>query len=377
MILQCLDIRDNCKGIYHNNKIILDPPKELLKQYTVCWKYSQILDQDEKYTFLFLILKDENLCDYSDYPEKLSSVISNLQAQQRAAISAKIDMSEICFFDLIPTHKLETYFQLTDNALRNLSKTKTISCDYDILHKAHVLTTKISNQKIQYKNEDKKIYYNIFGSSTGRLTTKSNSFPILNLKKENRLFLKPQNDAFVEFDFNAAEVRMLLALSGHPQPREDIHEYLKAKIFTSDISRSEFKERLFAWLYNPISEDNIFDSFFDKKTYRDFFTAEGQILKTPFGRRIKVEERKAQNYLLQSTTSDQVIENAYEIQKILNNKKSSVAFTLHDSIILDMAKEDAIMLRKIKQQFEKTRWGDFMSTCKIGKNFGSLREMKF
>ena len=100
------------------------------------------------------------------------------------------------------------------------------------------------------------------------------------------------------------------------------------------------------------------------------------MLTTPFGRKLAVEERKAQNYLLQSTTSDQVLENAYNIQKMLKGKKSTIAFTLHDSIILDISKEDAIMLRDIKKQFEKTRWGNFMSTCKIGKTFGSLKELK-
>ena len=70
------------------------------------------------------------------------------------------------------------------------------------------------------------------------------------------------------------------------------------------------------------------------------------------------------------------MENAYKIQKMLKGKKSTIAFTLHDSIILDMSQEDAIMLREIKKQFEHTRWGNFVSTCKIGKNFGNLKELK-
>ena len=60
---------------------------------------------------------------------------------------------------------------------------------------------------------------------------------------------------------------------------------------------------------------------------------------------------------------------------MLHGKKSQISFTLHDSIILDMDKKDAIMLKKIKEQFETTRWGRFMSTCKIGRTFGSLRSL--
>ncbi len=187
--------------------------------------------------------------------------------------------------------------------------------------------------------------------------------------------LKPQNDAFVELDLNSSEIRMLMALSGREQPQGDIHEHLQKEIFDGRCKRSEFKERLFAWLYNPNSDDTVFDQFFSRKTFRDFFAAEDEVLTTPFGRRLAVDERRAQNYLLQSTTSDQVLENAYKIQKMLMGKKTTIAFTLHDSIILDMAQEDATMLRDIKVQFEKTRWGNFVSTCKIGKNFGLLKEL--
>ena len=99
------------------------------------------------------------------------------------------------------------------------------------------------------------------------------------------------------------------------------------------------------------------------------------MLTTPFGRKLAVDERKAQNYLLQSTTSDIVIQNAYKIMKMFKGKKSKIAFTLHDSIIIDMDKKDAIMLRDIKEQFEETPWGPFRSTCKIGKTFGDLKDL--
>ena len=62
--------------------------------------------------------------------------------------------------------------------------------------------------------------------------------------------------------------------------------------------------------------------------------------------------------------------------KMLKGKKSQIAFTLHDSIILDMAKEDVKLLKDIKHQFESNNWGFFASTCKVGKNFGNLKELK-
>ena len=47
---------------------------------------------------------------------------------------------------------------------------------------------------INYKNF---VQLDMFKSKTGRLTSKKGSFPVLNLKKEFRKVLKPNNDLFV------------------------------------------------------------------------------------------------------------------------------------------------------------------------------------
>ena len=67
--------------------------------------------------------------------------------------------------------------------------------DYSILHKAHVLTQNISRQDITFGEKTGRVLYDIFGSATGRLTTKKKSIPVLTLKKEQRSLIKPQNDA--------------------------------------------------------------------------------------------------------------------------------------------------------------------------------------
>ena len=361
MILQTLDIENNCTGVFHDNKIILDNYQDILQNYNLAWRHTPMLN-DEKYKYLFLLLKQEELSHFCHDSELFKKCKIKMLAHQKAATAAKINFQESCFFDLIPEHQLLKWFQIRKDALLNLYNTKSFDEDYNILHKIHVLTTNISRQNIIFNKAIGRVVYNMFGSATGRLTTNKGSVPVLTLKKEQRNLLEPSNDAFVELDLNAAEIRMLMALSGKEQPQGDIHNHLQNKIFGQNLSRSTFKEKLFAWLYNPVSKDLDFDSFFSRKTFKNFYDLKNHILKTPFGRKLQVEERKAQNYLLQSTTSDQVLENAYKIQKMLKHKKSKIAFTLHDSIILDMSLKDAIMLKDIKNQFEYTRWGMFPST---------------
>ena len=375
MILQTLDIKNNCKGIFHKGQFFLEKYEDIIKNSTVSWKHSEVLN-DEQYRYLYLSLKSEDLSTYSHDPELFSTYKRKMESHQKAAITAKVSLEKECFFDLIPEHQLVRWFHLRQQALENLCEKTEKTDDYDILHKAHVLTTTIARQDISFENKVGRVLYNIFGSATGRLTTQRGSVPVLTLKKEQRELIKPQNDAFVELDLNAAEVRTLMALSGREQPDGDIHEWVVDNVFNGEIERSKAKVELFAWLYNPSNSKSRFDQIFSRTIFRDFFAPEEQVLTTPFRRRLAVDERKAQNYLLQSTTSDIVIQNAYKIMKMLKGKKSQIAFTLHDSIILDMAKEDAKMLKDIKHQFESDNWGFFASTCKIGTNFGNLKEFK-
>tara|TARA_B100000927_G_scaffold212228_1_gene172839 strand:- start:217 stop:1359 length:1143 start_codon:yes stop_codon:yes gene_type:complete len=375
-IIQTLEIENNCKGAFIGGELTIEPNEEIYNNVSIAWKHSPSLPE-EKYKYLYVVHGQEDLSSFCKDSSLYSEYEKKIQAHRKAALTAKISLDDECFFDVIPMTHLKKWFYLREQAMQNILLSKNLdTSDYDILHKAHVLTSNISKQKINFENQQKRVLYSIFGSATGRLTTKKGSVPVLTLKKQERSKIKPQNSAFVELDLNAAEVRMLMALSGKAQPREDIHSHLQGLIIGAPNDRATFKERLFAWLYNPNSSDKIFDIFFNRETYKKFYSVASQKLTTPFGRVLTVDPRRAQNYLLQSTTSDQVIENAYNIQKFLKNKKSKIAFTLHDSIIIDMCKDEFSILREIKDLFEYTRWGKFLSTSKIGLNFGSLKEFR-
>ena len=375
MILQTLDIKDNCKGIYLNDRVILEPNREHFEQVDIAWKHSPMLE-DENFFYLYPCTGGKDLSFFSSFPDRFQASVDKISAHKRALQKAKVNLDELCFFDTIPEHQLIKFYRDRNQALEELFKNTTRGRDYDILHKAHVLTTNISHQHVLFGGARKRVVYDIFGSATGRLTTKKGSVPVMTLRKTDRSLLKPLNDLYVELDLNAAEARMLLALSGHSQPEEDFHMWIANTVLGGKLDRPVAKQKFFAWLYNPSASNNQFAKFFSREIFRDFYFFDEEVLTTPFGRKLTVKERKAQNYLLQSSTSDQVIENAYKIQRLLKNKKSNIAFTLHDSIVLDMSREDAIMLKEIRDQFESTRWGKFKSTCSIGKDFGNLKEIQ-
>tara|TARA_R100000030_G_scaffold81897_1_gene64622 strand:- start:635 stop:1774 length:1140 start_codon:yes stop_codon:yes gene_type:complete len=372
-IIQPLDIENNCIGVYAENKFIFKEIKDAVRNSTLAWRHSSIFEEDQAVTYLNIFIKNQDIAEYSSDPLAMQVADDLLKSQKKAAITAKIDFSDLCFYDILPDHLMGRWFSLREEAMRHVLNTIPKPSDYDILHKIHVLTTNIASQRVNVGETTAPVRYDIFSSATGRLATTKGSYPIMNIKKEERVSVRPQNDMFLELDLNGAEIRTLLAFSGIKQPSEDIHLW-NMKDMPPWTTRSEAKEQFFAWLYNPKAENEIYEKYYNKKAYLDHY--DGETIKTPFGRVLPVEERKALNYLLQSTTSDIVLNNAYEIMKKLKGTKSFVAFTMHDSVVLDFAREDYGLVSDLKEIFETNLFGKFLSSVSIGKNFGDMRKIE-
>ena len=269
--------------------------------------------------------------------------------------------------------------------------------NYRHLHDTYETIQDISSRKLNinkhklynYKNDDFKaqtlwknfgeqqnifVNYDLFGSVTGRLTTKPGSFPIMNVKTELKDIVRPTNDVFIEIDFNAAEIRTLISLSGQEQPQEDIHEFNRKNLFREG-SRDDAKTRFFAWLYNQRST-KIQSDFYDRERILEKHHREGYI-HTPFGRKIECDQFHALNYLLQSTSSDNCMDRVNKINKFLIGTKSHVAFTVHDCVIVDLSFEDRQIIPQLKEIFEDTKLGHFMSSVHIGRDLGNMEKLQW
>ena len=232
------------------------------------------------------------------------------------------------------------------------------------------LRQKLSQSNFQYAR------YNAFGTVTGRLTTYRNSFPILTLGKKFREIVKPKNDVLVEIDFNAAELRTLLGLSGHQQPRGDIHAWNMREIFSDiEITRDEAKKKIFSWLYNPNSLNKTAEKFYFREKLVDKYFHNGTV-STPMGREISAENRTALNYLIQSTTSDIFLNSAYKIWHSLKESESEVRFLVHDSVLLDVKMCDMPMIKKLVSDFSQTPLGKYEVGVSVGESYGYMRKLK-
>jgi len=392
MVFQIMDDKKDCIGIYTDGKFIYD---RIPTNVDSTWGYSDHL-RDRHIQYGVLWTQGSSISDIC--PEHLSarwkSAEKKIKAHFKSLYTTNINVSDVCFFDLVPGKQLKHYFQTKNEICEWIFENLDKPTHYGLLHDSYITLQNIQKRELninkhklfKYSKYDAKakhlwhwvkqqsniyIKYNLFGSVTGRLTTMEGSFPIMNLKSELKDIVRPKWDCFLELDFNAAEIRTMISLMGQEQPQEDIHEWNIKNIFKEEISREKAKQKFFAWLYN--TENKTIDSeYYSKEALVEKFYKEGQI-QTPLGRRTVCDRFHALNYLLQSASSDNCLDRVNKLEKFLTGKKSYVAFTIHDCVIIDLHRDDRSLIPQLKQIFEDTKLGQFMSSCHIGKNFGDMR----
>ena len=403
MLFQTLDDKDQCVGIYYDGKLIFnfdDFPQDL----TRTWRYSPYLlgYRGVDYAELYAQGKTlEQMCP--DYlAEDWEEVCSKLKAFLLSFSFAKVNLRHNCFFDLVPEKFLRDYCQIknqiTNHVIDNYPKpsnykhlaavnamisdieSQPLNVDMSpILPK--VSDIKVSNFVKRIKACDRSIRYNLFGTVTGRLATRKNSFPILTMNKEYREVLKPNNDCFVELDYNGAELRVLLSLLGYDQPEHDVHQWNLDNVFENKVTRAEAKTLFFAWLYGSQSDDvkrhsTLLKEKYNKDTLIDRYW-DGHVIRTPFDRDVVSPKHKALNYLVQSVAADLALEQATKVWALLkkNKAKSSIAFIVHDALVIDFDLADRELFKEVQEIFSLTRFGKFPVNKSIGKDFGSLKEV--
>ena len=395
MIFQTLDDKSECVGVYVDGNLHFDHIPDGL---TKTWKYTgSVQDPDVEFAWLYCGGKKlEEVC-----PEELKTELAELQKTFKAYLLSlsigKISLHDNCFFDLVPSDFLlqfcEVRNKITEHVFDSYSRPENydhLDCTYKLLHKIkyqklninvdgcrHLMTTTSDREDIRMlvKNKSHYVDYNLFGTVTGRLTTKRGSNPILTMKSKFRSLIKPTNDWLVSFDYNGAEVRTFLALSGVDQPEEDIHEWNMKHLYGDHpIDREEAKVRFFSSFYNH-DDNSLKNSVYSRdRVVGDYFY--GNRVVTSFRRTIAVDERRAFNYIIQSTTADLTIDRAVELDKMLEGTKSKVAFIVHDEVVLDIHEEDRYKIPELKEVFQDNKLGSFRANVKAGKSYGELKELK-
>ncbi len=391
MIFQSLDDKGECVGVYSSGRLDF---KTIPDDLSRTWDYAAFLDNREiDYARLYCDGKTlDQVC-----PEHLLDEWHQKSAKLKAFLvsfnESKVSLRENCFFDLVPQRFLLDFCEIKNRITEHVFDTHEKPKNHDFLVSVASILAKIKQNELdidenmlkdrlhefkvrQFTNKlertHKYIDFNLFGTKTGRLSTRKNSFPIMTMDKTYRKVLKPKNDCFVELDFNAAELRTLLALSGIEQPQEDLHDWNIQNVFRGTGTRDEAKKRVFAWLYNPAAKDTSLARVYDRESVvKKYFT--GEQVTTFFDRTISCDSHHALNYIIQSTTSDLLLKQMVKVDKILQGRKSFIAFPMHDSLVIDMSLGDRDVIKDVAAVFAETELGRYRTNMSVGKNFGEMK----
>ena len=391
-----LDDKSECIGVYKDGELHFDSfPTDLSRTWAPTPSLASISAQDAEFAFFYCNgASPEDVCP-PELLEDWKTITKKVRAHQRSYQTAKIHMPDHCRFDLLPIHDLSELCYLRTEIIKNVFKTHEKPENYDFMKDLYTLLQSMSEQKINVnlrvlegKRENKKardlikflnsheprVIYDAFKTKTGRLSVKKGSFPILTLNKEFRSAIEPTNDWILELDYNAAELRTLLALAGKDQPSEDIHQWNSGIL---GVSRDEAKKSVISWLYGSKISDigkRLSEMYAREEILNKYYDTTREIVTTPFGREIPTDDHHALNYLVQSTTADLVFDRMIAIRDLLKGKKSFIKFCLHDSVIIDLDHEERSVIKEIFEIFSDTRLGKFKSSIAAGPNFGELKD---
>ena len=202
---------------------------------------------------------------------------------------------------------------------------------------------------------DSRVYscYNLY-NITSRPTNAFNSINFLAFNKENhsRTAFIPQNDAFVEFDFDGYHLRLVANLMNLELPQDQsVHEYLGKHYFSkNELTPEEYQESkkiTFRQMYNGVEEEYKHIPLFEHVA--EFVQAMWEEYKRvgyttlPNGRKIVQENANPQklfNYYIQCLETVNNVKKLSKLKEYLQNKQSKVLLVVYDSILIDYSAED-------------------------------------
>lgn len=381
MLVEPLDNKSECIGYYCEGQILKEVP-EIIES----WNYHPSFGTDGEYAYLYCKEDINKVCP-DIYKNEWKHVNDRMKAYFRSFVISKINLDHNCVFDMIPQQFLIKYYEVKTQIVSYILSNYHKPTDYNYLVQLSQVLADIRSRplnididileddklKTKYNNLSRYVNYDIFGTKTGRLSTHKNSFPIMLMDKQHRTIINPNNDWFVELDYNGAEVRTFLALSGNKQPTVDIHDWNAQNIYGGSKTRDEAKVSFLAWLYGDIKNEKAENIYNKQKVLEKYW--DGEQITNAYGMVIPADSKHALSYIIQSSFAQLALRQMIKVFQFLQGRKSYVAFTIHDNIVIDLAEEDKKDLKEIIKIYSQTDLGEFKVNLKVGNNYGEMRKI--
>lgn len=317
------------------------------------------------------------LTDYYNY-NSFKTTYEKFKAELRSLYSCRIAQSN--FMDFLNEKVLISFYKEYAEAILYLyDKHKDIK-DYEYKAKAFILSEYIQSNKLTYENKSVKILFNPF-TDYGRYGLNANSFNILSLSKEKRYKLTAdKNFEFFEFDYNAFEIRILLALLKINQPAGDLYEVLH-NMSDDYRQRAQFKQFLISSIYSKNEDKTVLFKFMKGRGFYERYKIIDGFVTNVFGKKMDSDPYHLLSRILQSSAAYVLYQQMYNLLCFIesNKLKSKISFCIHDSVCLSVHKDELEFVSQFKEilSLVKIKELDYESSfemkTKRGTDYGEMK----
>jgi hypothetical protein len=261
-------------------------------------------------------------------------------------------------------HATNAFYQIESNGIK-LNK----DCFIDYYQ------GKIAHPEFNLKRGKIYTQYNLY-TTTSRPSNTFNgvNFAALNKDDGERMCYMPENDMFIEMDFQGYHPRLIGDMIGFDFPKDRNTYDLLSELL--GVSQQEAKELTFKQLYGGVWSEYQSKPFFEKVlSYTDDMWDMYQ-----YGKQYKTENKifipdaditrsKLFNYIVQSKETSTNIKLLGKLFDYLENKKTKVVLYTYDAFLFDYSKEDGDILQDIVNMLE------YPVTIKQGNTYHGLTKI--
>jgi hypothetical protein len=215
--------------------------------------------------------------------------------------------------------------------------------------------------------------YNLYTTTSRPSNTFNNiNFAALNKDNGERKCYKPENDVFIEIDFQGYHPRLIGELVNFEFPKDkNTYEYLGEIL---GVSKQEAKELTFKQLYGGVWNEyqdkpffkqvNMFiDNIWDTYQYGNSYTTANKIFICGDE---NVARNKLFNYIVQSYETSNNVHLLRPVLDYLEYKKTKLVLYTYDAFLFDYSKEDGNIISDLTKILE------YPVSIKQGKSYHGL-----